>query len=273
MSIITPHIARERILVFGNAGCGKSKGALDIAHAIDSKVHVIDNDRAWERMLEGKDQGVIDRVNILDVRREAGQTDRHPWQVMLEATKNLGRAMDPDDWLVVDMATVAWTWVQSWFSEEVYGKELDNFFVEARKRQVDAGKKGGSAFEGMADWPTINRTYDHFNDAVLNARGHVYLICEMGDLWGNEDASVANTYTALGGRPRGNKSIDHIAQTVLWLGQNVKREWIVSTAKDRERTRLDRDPWSDFARDYLVKVAGWGNRAAIEAKKRARQPN
>lgn len=266
MRRITPHVARERILVYGNAGCGKSKGALDLVRGTTGKVHVIDTDRAWDRMIEGLEEVDRARVVVADVRGDAFRLDKHPWPVLAEAVVKAARAMGKDDWLVVDMATIVWAWAQGYFSEQVFGKDIDDYFVDARRRQVEAGKKGGNPFDGMMDWPAISRIYDRFNDAVLNAVGHVYLTAECSPLLGDVAVEVDNLYARLGGKPKGNKTLDHVAQTVLKFDQNIKGEWVMSTAKDRERDRVERKVWGDFAGDYLGAIGGWVNPAALKAR-------
>lgn len=269
MGLLSPYKSRERLLVYGNAGCGKTKAALDIAKAIDTKMWVADNDRAWERMLEGKD--FAERVDFRDVRGEAYRDDVHPWLSMMEYVTAASRGMDRDDWLVVDMATIAWSWCQGYFTQEVFGREIDEYFVDARRRQVEAGQRGGNPFDGMMDWPAIGRMWDKFFDAVLNARGHVYLIAELAPIMDagqvQDKVEVKNLYQRLGGKPKGQKQMDHVAQTVLWMGQTVKGDWVMTTAKDRERERMERLAWDDFGEAYLKGIAGWKPRAAVEAKR------
>lgn len=265
MTIASPHRSRERILVYGNAGNGKSKGALDIGRATGAKLWVVDTDRAWERMLE--ESGYEGEVELIDVRREAHRADVHPFVTTGAALDRYSREMGEDDWLVVDMATVVWPWAQAYFSEQVFGKQVDDFFVEARKRQVDNGKKGGSAFDGMADWPTINRLYDsRFNEPLLLAAGNVYIIAEAQELREGQDAQeTMNAYGGLGARPKGQKGLDYLGQTVLWMGQSLKGDWVFSTAKDRERQKVTRKVWGDFGDAYLRDIGGWKNAAVIRA--------
>lgn len=270
MSIISPHRSRERILGYGGAGCGKTKAAMDVVVASGKRGFVVDTDKSWDRMLDGKPDEVVNAFNVCDVRAEAFTSDKSLWQVSLDATVRFARAAERDDWIIVDMTTILWPWCQTDFSENVYGKELDDFFEEARKRQQEGGKKGGAVFDALWDWPTINRNYDRFNDAVLNTRAHVFLLAEQTTLLEDKlSQEQLNTYSRIGYRPRGNKTLDHVGQTVIHFTQSVKREYVISTAKDREREKVERLPWTDFAKSYLQGPAGWVNEAVWRAKQAA----
>lgn len=267
MAIMSPHISRERILGYGNSGCGKTRAMLDVIEATDSRVFVVDTDASWERMLEGK--GYAGRVDVADVRALAYQEDVSPWEVTKRKLSEFSRGMGREDWMVLDMHTIVWTWCQNEFSEQVYGAEIDNYFVAARKRQVDAGKSGGNAFAGDMDWSAINRMWDKVMDAILNARGHVYVVGEMASMdVSKEKQEALNAYGALGGKPKGNKAVDHSAQTVIQFTQNIKQEFVLTTAKDRERPKLSRVAWGNFAEVYLKGVAGWKPKAVVEAQRR-----
>lgn len=270
MGIVSPWRENERILLYGPAGCGKSSCALNVARAIDGQMFVVDNDRSWGRMLDGKPDDLVDRIHVADIRKEAFKADVQPWAPLLANTRKMAREAGKGDWLVVDMATPVWAWAQSAFAVEVFGKDIADYFVQARKTQVENNKRGGNAFDGLQDWPAISRMYDEFNDAILNTDAHLMLIAEMSPLLGDVAAEVENVYQTLGGRPKGNKTLDYIASTVLKLDQNIKGEYVMSTAKDRERDKINRKPWDDFAKNYLMAISGWNLPAVLAAKAKAK---
>ena len=58
--------SRERILVFGPAGSGKSQACYDVASVVPGHVFVVDNDYSWERMIETDPTGGGDMQLQLD---------------------------------------------------------------------------------------------------------------------------------------------------------------------------------------------------------------
>jgi hypothetical protein len=239
--------APERILAFGGPGAGKTTNILHIARRVpDATFYVIDSDGAFQRMLSGSN---ADLKNI-DV------TDVYEWP---EYTNALDRVLDnakPGDWVVSDMINPAWEAVQSFFTDQVFGKDIDRFFLEAR-----AASKKGSAFDGRKDWTVINKLYRNWaNRLTLKASNkgvHTYATASVTGLQDDDDKKLIETFGRYGMKPTGQKENPHRFHTILWMTRSKAGGWQATTVKDREREELDHHTITNFATDYLVKVAGW----------------
>jgi hypothetical protein len=176
--------------------------------------------------------------------------------------------MDRDDWLGFDMMTQTWDWVQEWFSDNVFGQDIGDYFLEVRQAKQSAkgtkdaakGKEAKSlgALEGWMDWPVINKQYNKIYRAILRCPGHVYLAAEQAKLSSDEeDKEVKDLLGPYGVKPKGQKRLPHIPHTVLMFTKTRVGEFQLTTIKDRGRPELEREGIEDFARDYLMKVAGW----------------
>jgi hypothetical protein len=275
---MSPHRSRERILNYGFAGSGKSQGIIDIARNSNTRLWIVDTDRAWDRMLDGAPDIEGQVASLADVRMEAQVKELSQWEVMCDAVTHAARNMGREDWLVVDMMSVAWPWCQAHFAMEAYGKAIDDFMLEARKTAIrmeaETDKRSSkSAFEGMSDWPTINRIFDtQLIDPILLARGHVYMTAEQDDVRTNAGElstsdEVMSQFGRIGKIPRGQKGVPYTAHTVLHMGATMAGAWVYTTAKDRiGREKKTMAPLAEeFMKGYLVKVAGWRNEAAVRA--------
>jgi hypothetical protein len=279
MSLTTPHRSRERVLGYGYAGSGKSQLLIDAARNTNGRLWIIDTDRAWDRMIDGAPD-IEDKIaGWCDVRLEAHTNDRGAWAVMTEAITKFGQQMAPEDFLGIDMATIAWPWCQAAFAQSVYGKSIDEFMLTARKNAValkEETSKGSSAsaFEGMTDWPTINRIWDtQLVDPLLLARGHVICTAEQDQIKGKgpiqDDDVTQAMFGAIGMKPKCQKGFAHQFHTVLYMTTNLAGQWVATTAKDRiGRDRFTLKPFDvGFSTAYLKDVAGWRQEAAVRASK------
>jgi hypothetical protein len=253
-------MSRERILEFGGAGLGKSYDFYCIAllskiTKSDAVFYVVDTDvSAWRMLSDPKFTGLFDAdgntptVVVKEV---------YDWESLLVAMGEVQQAMRPQDWLMVDMISPTWDWVQGAFTDKIFNKDLDTYFLEARKAQRSSGDKGGS-FEGWKDWPVINAMYGKFTQMLLRCKGNLYCTSEQKKI--NSDTTEKDTkllFGPYGFVPVGQKRNPHLFQTILWKIASRPEVWEVTTIKDRSRSQLAGAPIKDFAKDYLVKVAGW----------------
>lgn len=231
-----PGSRRERILVFGGFGTGKSEAAtriLDRALHPDAKLWITDTERAYEALIDTDDP----RVDFTDLTLE-------DWPAYVENAMEAAKGGGTDDWWVVDSATNSWEVVQQ------YG--LD---------------KGWESDMGGLDWVRVNREHARLFKAYLTFRGHLFLTARSKELAKPqksgkqvESRQTLETYGAFGVKPAGQKDIGHVPpHTVLLTAKTKTGEWTLTTVKDRKRRELDREPLHDFVRDYLVGVAGWRN--------------
>ena len=241
--------ARERVLAIGGPGVGKSTGILHIARKIPtSQFYVLDTDFAFERMLTGDNEALhADNGGNVHVRVAT------EWADYTAAIPEYQQQMSRDDWLVIDMIGPAWDSVQEFYTDRVFGKDIDQFFLEARTSQ-----KKGSAFDGRKDWGVINKLYKSWVLGVIGKTpGHIYATTGITALSEDDDRALRNLFGAYGVKPVGQKANAHMFHTVLLLSKGRVGEWRMTTVKDRERAEVENQPVTDFAIEYLLKIARW----------------
>lgn len=252
--------APERVLIYGVGGTGKSTAVVDLAASVKGKVWVVDTERAFDRMTEGRETE-LGNLDIFDVRFTAMVEDQTNWETMLAKVREIVKTMGRDDWLVIDSITPTWDDVQAWFTEKLWGDDLADYMMAARMQAEERGKKGGSAFEGFTDWPVINKQYNQLYNLILNAPGHVLLTAETAALV-DEDKDTVVVFGSHGVKPKGQKRLPHIPHTVLLFRRRNGGRWVIDTVKDRNRDQLDGADNTGFHRTYLQQVAGWKQEAA-----------
>lgn len=266
MALMSPHSFRERILTYGEEGTGKSKMMKDIMQGCVGKAWIVDTDRAWERMIGTDDVGDYE---LVDVRSQAFLKEQHGIDAMVEVTEQFARAMDVDDWLVVDLISYAWNWAQQKWTDEVFEEGLDQFLLAHRRAQVEAGKKGGNALDSLHDWPAIGRIHDRITDAVINAPGHVYMTSMAQPLFekDKDNSQLMANFGHLGMKPMARPTVRHAGHTTLFMSRTMDGGFAWSTAKDRERQRMQRTTWENGAKDYLQAIGGWKPAAVVRGQR------
>lgn len=247
--------AKERILLFGREGTGKTYAWCTIANWLrrtDTPGHfyAIDTDMAVGRMADAWP----------DFESNVTWGDAADWPDYGKLLDSYIASGTEHDWLVVDLIDKAWDAVQNYFIEQVHGKAADEWFLEFRS----AGKSGHPlAGEFGINWSVINKLYSAWIGRVLRFPGHV-LCCAPADTLqgvtgqgaGRSDPEAIEIFGRLGVKPKGQKSLGHQFHTILLM--TTKRDgWACTTAKDRSRERLTNSPMSDFVLNYLVPVGGW----------------
>ena len=243
--------SRERILLMGPAGTGKSWAAYDMAKQVleaNNTVFVVDNDFSFGRMSEESPyEGDAGDLTV---------TDCFPddWEAMLLALENAVESGQRDDMLILDSITPTWQAAQDWYADEVFGKSLDEFFLEQRKA---AGQ--GQAFDGWKDWGVINKVYGRMYRYINRFPGHVVLTAEIDGLGDTEDKDTRSLYGNRRVKPRGQKSLGHRVNTILLTGKQRDGTFTLSTIKDRgrEHDRMEDEEYKSFVLSYLVARAGW----------------
>ena len=243
----------ERILAFGIFGSGKTYAWLKIAqwaHKTKSpaRFFVIDTDAAVERMLWSEEfKDVADRVIVRPV---------FEWPEYVEALNEFLQQATEHDWIIVDMIGSAWDAVQSYFVDEVFEKDIGQYFLEVRKAREN--KKNLAPFEGWKDWPVINKLYLTWaTKLAYQARCHVFVTTQEDRVTEEDEKQIQTLFGGLGFKPKGQKQLGHQYHTVLRFHYARPGDWRVTTIKDRQRPMLDGQPVKDFVLDYLVKVAQW----------------
>lgn len=270
MALRAPTRRRERILLYGPAGGGKSTAWLDVAewsHKTKATIRmpVLDTDKAWDDMAPYDDHldKIVEPFACPD------------WDSIRSSIRKIeAGGYEPDDILVVDMAHRIWDRAQEGFFEQVFGKEIDEFFVMAqRDRQKAISGEYGT------NWQAINKMYAAFSKLIMNSfPGHVIVCTSGARIWQDDKGSITHEgdrklvvtypdFAKIGYRPQGQKDLPHAFRTILFL-QDSPAGWRWSTAKERNppgssegdpgyRAYYAGEQMKSFTKNYLIKVAGW----------------
>lgn len=261
-----PLRSKERILIFGHEGTGKSTDFLHIAAAIPGQnFYVVDNDNAYDRLVDTfQQEHDVQLSNVFIAGQDFAQDqDPYSWDGFKNSLSEAMRLMDGEDWLSVDMLSKAWDNVQEWFIESIFQEDIDDYFLKVRMekermKSADKSKKSLGALEGWMDWPVINQTYHkRVSTPLLRCPGHLFCVSEAQKLSDDDDKGIKELYGPIGARPKGQKRSGHIMQTVIMQGRKRGGEFTLTGVKDRGRGLWNGEVMENFALDYLVNTAGW----------------
>lgn len=268
----------ERILAYASEGSGKSFNALMWAVRIIANgrhVWIVDSDQAMGRMLEDPLFAHLPiaewwfngrRVPEYETTTQDEEPGLHVFQTAgwEQHKKALGIFKDKrelGDLLIIDSGTDMWTDPQSWYTEEVFGQDMGDYFLKTRKALEDSAKKLDT-FDGWTDWQVINAQYFTNVQEILKKPGcHLYVTAEADKVVTSgknaDDKKVQGMYGEVGAKPKGQKSIGFKVMTVMHLSTDRSGSHYMTTVKDRSRRLLDEEEYTDFVKDYLIGVAGW----------------
>jgi hypothetical protein len=167
----------------------------------------------------------------------------------------------PEDWVIVDFIGSAWQAVQDHFTQEVFNKDIGDYFLETRKA-LSKGASALGALEGWTDWQVINALYRQWITPLLvRGRSHLLATAKVDSLSPSksptEDSSTRQLLSSFNSKPVGQKELIYQFHTVLLTGRNGAGQFTLNTVKDRERAELRGHILSNFALDYLKGVGGW----------------
>ena len=247
---------RERILLFGPGGSGKTTSHLQIAKlsqatSSPARFFIGDSDDSVARMLSAGYPGLTN-VSL------------HPLYDWADYTAFADLVLDSataDDWVVIDFIGSAWQAVQDHFTQEVFHQEIGDYFLQARKLVKDPAK-GLGALEGWTDWQVINALYRQWVTRLLfKGRYHVLATCKADQLSDArkplEAPADRQLLLSFGSKPVGQKELIYQFHTVLVTGRDARGSYTLNTVKDRERVELRGHTVSNFALEYLKGVGGW----------------
>lgn len=280
--------AKERILLYGGGGTGKTYDALTVAHRClgpGQTMWVIDTDNAVGTLLEEVE--AFEQLGIaFDGHWDADaggfvHDDTFPaddggriciyhasnWDQVVAAVAQVVGQAGAQDWILFDSVSQPWTWVQEWFVRRTHGEDYADWLIDWRVQQLAAGKAGTQEAQALlADgaWTFINAQWKTVvSELVVNPPCHLLLTAEAKALRsdGKDQKAVKVMYDAVGVKPEAQWALGHKVKTVLakdkTRGAHPKRT--ITTVKDwgREDRMLDGDEVDDFALGYLKAIAGW----------------
>lgn len=249
--------APERILAFGPAGSGKTTAWLDIARwsartKSPAKFYILDTDFAVARMITSYPE-IHDRVEVFP---------GYDWNDYMAFQKYVLKNATKDDWVVIDFFGSSWSAVQQHFIEEVFHKEIGDYFLQARK-SLSKDDKSLSALDGWTDWSVVNGLYRQWvNPLLYKGTYHLYATAQSDQLSSDkkptESADMRAALVRFNVKPKGQKDMFYQMHTVLLTGRdNRTGNRTLTTIKDREREEMQGATVKSFTMDYLQTVGGW----------------
>lgn len=265
-TIVPKLVSRERIGAYGGPGTGKSSALLSIAaRCPTADFYVMDLDDSYERLVELWPEE-HDGQEIHNIQPTTGFFE---WEQAIEWLEKIsplkgGGPGTVDDWLVLDLSSTLWEWCRDFYNEQVFGKTTSEHFLskrqqlEERKAKLNKDSGGGlGVYEQNTDWATIKSIYQgEIHRRLLRWPGHIWITAEEQKLGSNEDKVTRENFGGLGVKPRGHSQTPHMMQSYFQF-RIVGKKWTITTAKDRGRARFNDDELEDFAKDYLIDIAGW----------------
>ncbi len=221
-----PDAERERILLYGAPGAGKTYawlGIADLSQKTKSSAHfhVIDTDRAALRNLKGPlaEFGHLKNVTIYQARNVV-EAEEANGKILANVTE--------DDWIIVDMLSNMWDGMSNWWITRVFD-DVDSpadywasVRQDIRNAKMSEDKKGDAReFGGQAspDWEYIKKAYLSWELPItIDAPCHVLCtaaeveIQERYDPTGERRAQYVSTNFMA---PRGQKLTEHRFHSVL----------------------------------------------------------
>jgi len=267
---------RERILVGGVPGTGKTYAWLTIArNNPDSMFYVIDPDdsvrRVWfSEFPEVKNveyyftpKWYYDGMAKVPSMRPIKGDPNCFMSGVADAWRTIKPKLKQGDWIIVEHMHLIWNAVIDSFADEVFNKEIGQYFLEARKNTPDNVRRL-DALKGWTDWNVINKLHndDFIIPVCFENEAHVFMTTSVSI--NNSDTEAADLKAFYGDtklRYDGQKHTPYRSQTMMMFkqsGSGQNRRYIMSTfQKDRGREWLEDVEWGDFFFEYLVAVAGW----------------
>lgn len=271
--VMTITDTRERILSMGGPGAGKTFDFFAIARMAaetgsDAHFYVIDTDESsgmvlidpalkslWKEDMSGLSNVTVIKVSHWD--------DLLATLTELQGELRQGKFVTQgkirkQDWLMIDLLSPTWQWCQDWYTRRVFHLGLDEFFLQQRESMKPSDKKM-NGLEGWKDYTIINPQYALLQDRILRSPGNVYATAEIKALNVEQaDKETKLTFGPYGVSPVGQKRTPHVFSTIVWKTWPSVNEREGISVKDRGgRVMMQGKKITDFAKDYLIGVAGW----------------
>ena len=288
---------REKLLIYGGFKTGKSFCYVGIMHfaqltKTDSRFFIIDNDNAAEAI--GLYPGGTYEELLGDVvKRAKGRVEFESAVIWTPRTfDEYGAIVDeiesdaePQDWVVLDMASNLWGTMPDWWISKVYGDDPWDYYARTRKA-VEDNEEGAKDrnFGGLPGgaWEYVGKAYRSLERRLTTyASCHLIAIASETEIQERFDKSgeLRKKYASTSGfAPKVEKDLPHRVHTVMRMtktlsGRDVERSLTLMGDRDREGrwaelapktlsipvTNVDTEEGEmpKFAFDYLVKVGGW----------------
>lgn len=255
--LASPYKFAERLLLFGGGGAGKTTATLEIARATlgeSGTMYVLDNDEsyAYARALETDFEDIADRVQVTECEPD--------WESMTAALGDVTAKADRSagDWVVIDSISPAWDFVQAFTTENVVGSDIARYMMQVRKDAENLSDFHKQLMDSVP-WNIVKKEYARLiTIPIRNWGGNLVLTAEAKKLSKRdlEDTQLKDWFSRVGVKPSGEGRLPYITSTVMHL-EAAKTGWKMTTVKDRNREKVEHQPFENFAVGYLMGVAGW----------------
>jgi len=280
---------RERILVGGAPGSGKTYGWLTIAQAFPNlHFHVLDPEDGVDRTRIGfpdpEHPAELKNITYYSVPvwlgrvdpETPGSKDRFVGGVT-GAFERIKREVKPGDWIIVEALGALWDMAQDGFVGAIWDKGIGEYFLERRRLQAEQekaimeGKSKGKvssrleALDGWKDWSVIKRL--HNSDVIVpictQLPVHSYFTTSLSVISPSEarreEPELQALYKDTLIRPDGEKRNLFRVQSAFKFSGNRRDGFVMSTfLKEWSNRRwVENLPLHNFALQYLVGIGGW----------------
>lgn len=255
-----PPFLREKIVVIGGGGSGKTSAWLSIAwwakQAGDERSFYVmdtDDEAVLQVMNEDKYQGLLaEEGGNVHVTSVADWADYQAFSDKAAANAKQG------DWIILDFVNHVWRGAQDGYLQEAKNKSRDAALYEA-------GVKGATGWEQFSEaeinWISVNSAYRMFTQPIfIKSRAHVFMTSEEEEIHESRNmTSNAKDHVAQFGKWKAagaQKGLVYQCRTFLRI-QRLARGRVLYTMKDRARPEFNGETISpDFFSTYM-KAAKW----------------
>ena len=265
---------RERILISGEAGSGKTNALFSIIEGVllegKENIFYMDHDLGAERFLYrvGK--------NHFDADNPEGRFHYYQcpdWITTRNAYRDVRRQWNRGDWFMEDRVDLVWDWVQHYFNalvNELSEDELDQVYlarrVATRKQLADTDKPKKDVSPegdiGGVDWAPIKNAYNTVGyDAFCGVESASRQINVVMTALAKSKSEVYRPQGMTRADPRdlsgfgvvvqGEKNLPSLTDTHLLLEKSPIKGYVMHTVKNRERN-MWRDVELDERGFYLI---------------------
>lgn len=249
-----PAGVRERILLMGAPGSGKTYATLQLARALpESNFYIIDTDMKVEPML-ATEFSALTNVHVYPV---------YSWEQIIAALNDILPKLRPQDWISVDLISPAWDRVQNFYINQVFGTDPAAYFLGIRQdmqqnKQAHKDKRGG--FEGFKDWGVINKLYQEqfVGPLFYMHKANVIATASMDTISAQDGEDLKVLFGPHGVKPKGQKHTGHhFRTTIIFRCAKPGEDYRMTTVRDDGRVAMAGDQNVDFSVSYLIRIAGW----------------
>lgn len=258
MPLVQPSRLREKFLIIGGAGSGKTTAPLSMMWWAKQS----DDDRKcyW---LDTDDESILHVLNEPKyegmLAEEGGNlhvSSAYKWDDYVRFTEETMKVVKRGDVIVIDFISHAWKAVQNDYLENEVKKKRSEALLDAARK----GLSGWELYSVDFNWQIINPRYFEWIDPLLIASGaHIFMIAEEEVINQKRpsDDDVAHMREFGNFKAVGQKKLPHQCRTFLRFQHLARGRVMTTMGKDRARPMLQAVDLSDFYKDYMCKVAGW----------------